>query len=152
MQEYLDKYDDYCSINKILESYRYLYEFFAHRNLGSFVLFQFISFLEIYIYISIVPRNDFQKLGEDLKLTKGRDMVRYNKIVEDLNESYRKYGEVIFYLLPLYTQSFLMDSVFDMFLKIDSSYLLKFSRELDYFPSYLSGFRYTVKFGNGPIV
>lgn len=59
MQEYLDKYDDYCSINKILESYR----------------------------------NDFQKLGEDLKLTKGRDMVRYNKIVEDLNESYRKYGE-----------------------------------------------------------
>ncbi|CAH2053133.1 unnamed protein product [Thlaspi arvense] len=59
MQEYLDKYDSYYSINKILEGYR----------------------------------NDFHKLGEDLKFAKGRDMERYNKVVEHLKESYCKNGE-----------------------------------------------------------
>ncbi|XP_020889384.1 dentin sialophosphoprotein isoform X2 [Arabidopsis lyrata subsp. lyrata] len=59
MQEYIDKYDSYCSINKILESHR----------------------------------NDFQKLGQDLGFAKGRDVERYNKIVEQIKESYCKYGE-----------------------------------------------------------
>ncbi|KAL1197430.1 hypothetical protein V5N11_012012 [Cardamine amara subsp. amara] len=59
MQEYLDKYDSYCSVNKILESHR----------------------------------NNFQKLGKDLDFAKGRDMERYNKIVEQIKESYCKYGE-----------------------------------------------------------
>jgi hypothetical protein len=43
-------------------------------------------------------RNDFQKLGQDLGFAKGRDVERYNKIVEQIKESYCKYGEVIFYL------------------------------------------------------
>ncbi|KAL0837044.1 hypothetical protein Bca101_088934 [Brassica carinata] len=59
MPEYLDKYDSYCSIHKILDSYR----------------------------------NDFQKLGKDLTVAKGRDMEKCNKIVEHLKESYCKYGE-----------------------------------------------------------
>ncbi|CAN8258567.1 unnamed protein product [Cochlearia groenlandica] len=59
MQEYLDKYDSYCSINKILENHR----------------------------------NEFQKFGEELDLAKGRGMERYNKIVEQIKESYYKYGE-----------------------------------------------------------
>lgn len=75
------------------------------------------------IYISIIPRNDFQKLGEDLKLAKGRDMLRYNKIVEDVNESYRKYGEVIF--LSLTTLHIVISyggTFFDMPLKIELNY------------------------------
>jgi len=38
-------------------------------------------------------RNDFQKLGQDLGFAKGRDVERYNKIVEQIKESYCKYGE-----------------------------------------------------------
>ncbi|KFK39438.1 hypothetical protein AALP_AA3G244900 [Arabis alpina] len=59
VQEFLDKYDSYCSVNKILDGYR----------------------------------NDFQKLGQNLEFAKGRDMERYNKILEQLKQSYRKDGE-----------------------------------------------------------
>uniref|UniRef100_A0A1J3JVG7 OCEL domain-containing protein n=1 Tax=Noccaea caerulescens TaxID=107243 RepID=A0A1J3JVG7_NOCCA len=59
VQEYLDKYDSYCSINKIIES----------------------------------NRKDFQKFEDDLKFSKGRDVERYNKILEQLRESYCKCGE-----------------------------------------------------------
>ncbi|EOA29747.1 hypothetical protein CARUB_v10012836mg [Capsella rubella] len=62
MQEYMEKYDSYCSINNILEGHR----------------------------------NDFQKLGQDLEFAKGRDVERYNKIVEQIQESYCKYGEMNF--------------------------------------------------------
>ncbi|VVA98893.1 unnamed protein product [Arabis nemorensis] len=58
-QEFLDKYDSYCSINKILDGYR----------------------------------TEFQKLGRELDFAKGRDMERYNKILEQLKQSYRKEGE-----------------------------------------------------------
>ncbi|CAN6925173.1 unnamed protein product, partial [Brassica oleracea] len=71
MPEYLDKYDSYCSIHKILDSY---------------------SFLEMYIF-PFIRINDFQKLGKDLTVAKGRDMEKCNKIVEHLKESYCKYGE-----------------------------------------------------------
>ncbi|KAG8643335.1 hypothetical protein MANES_11G028800v8 [Manihot esculenta] len=60
VQEYRDKYDSYCSLNKILENYR----------------------------------NDFQKMGKDLEFAKGRDMDRYNKILQQLKESYRHCGAV----------------------------------------------------------
>ncbi|KAG5036442.1 hypothetical protein AAZX31_07G011300 [Glycine max] len=58
VQEFQDKYDSYCSLNKILEGYR----------------------------------DQFQKLGNDLELAKGRDMDRYYDIVEQLKESYRRCG------------------------------------------------------------
>ncbi|XP_010510057.1 PREDICTED: uncharacterized protein LOC104786362 [Camelina sativa] len=59
VQEYTEKYDIYCSVNKILENHR----------------------------------NEFQKLGQDLGFAKGRDVERYNKIVEQIKESYCRYGE-----------------------------------------------------------
>ncbi|OVA08243.1 hypothetical protein BVC80_1101g52 [Macleaya cordata] len=37
-------------------------------------------------------RNDFNKLGRDLELAKGRDMERYYNILEQLKESYRQCG------------------------------------------------------------
>ncbi|KAI4355536.1 hypothetical protein L6164_004298 [Bauhinia variegata] len=58
VQEYRDKYESYCSLNKILESHR----------------------------------NEFQKLGTDLESAKGRDMDRYNIILGQLKESYRRCG------------------------------------------------------------
>ncbi|XP_010535209.1 PREDICTED: uncharacterized protein LOC104810560 isoform X2 [Tarenaya hassleriana] len=38
-------------------------------------------------------RNEFQKMGENLEFTKGRDVEMYNKILQQLKGSYRKYGE-----------------------------------------------------------
>ncbi|XP_010545628.1 PREDICTED: dentin sialophosphoprotein isoform X2 [Tarenaya hassleriana] len=38
-------------------------------------------------------RNEFQKMGEDLEFAKGRDVERYNKLFQQLKESYSKYGE-----------------------------------------------------------
>ncbi|PON96111.1 Occludin domain containing protein [Trema orientale] len=58
VQEYRDKYDSYCSLNKILESYR----------------------------------KEFDQLGKDLELAKGRDMEKYYNILEQLKESYRQCG------------------------------------------------------------
>ncbi|KAI3727306.1 hypothetical protein L1987_67119 [Smallanthus sonchifolius] len=37
-------------------------------------------------------RNEFQTFGRDLELAKGRDIERYNKILEQLMESYRQCG------------------------------------------------------------
>lgn len=44
--------------------------------------------------ISVMFRNDFQKMGKDLEFAKGRDMERYNKILQQLKESYRHCGAV----------------------------------------------------------
>ncbi|KAK9103918.1 hypothetical protein Sjap_021172 [Stephania japonica] len=59
VQEYLEKYGSYCSINKCLETYR----------------------------------NDFIKLGHDLKVAKDGDPERYLNILDQLKESYHKCGE-----------------------------------------------------------
>ncbi|KAF8379997.1 hypothetical protein HHK36_027466 [Tetracentron sinense] len=58
VQEYHEKYGSYCSLNKILETYR----------------------------------NEFQKLGSDLDLAKGRDMEGYYNILGQLKETYRQCG------------------------------------------------------------
>ncbi|KAK9144036.1 hypothetical protein Syun_013436 [Stephania yunnanensis] len=59
VQEYLEKYNSYCSINRSLETYR----------------------------------NDFSKLGHDLKVAKDGDPGRYLNILDQLKESYHKCGE-----------------------------------------------------------
>lgn len=59
VKEYQEKYESYCSLNKILESYR----------------------------------DDFSKLGKDLEAYKGRDMKRYNDILEQMRSSFRQCGE-----------------------------------------------------------
>ncbi|GMQ08416.1 hypothetical protein CsSME_00052149 [Camellia sinensis var. sinensis] len=59
VQEYREKYDSYCSLNKTLESYR----------------------------------NEFDKLGKDLEIAKGKDnMEKYFTILGQLKESYRQCG------------------------------------------------------------
>ncbi|KAK9147237.1 hypothetical protein Scep_005994 [Stephania cephalantha] len=60
VQEYLEKYNSYCSINRSLETYR----------------------------------NDFSKLGHDLKVAKDGDPGRYLNILDQLKESYHKCGEL----------------------------------------------------------
>ncbi|CAK9165305.1 unnamed protein product [Ilex paraguariensis] len=67
VQEYHEKYDSYCSLNKILESYR----------------------------------NEFNKLGRELEIAKGRDAERYYSILEQLRDSYRQCGMVVLYFLFL---------------------------------------------------
>lgn len=59
VKEYQEKYESYCSLNKILESYR----------------------------------DEFSKLGKDLEAYKGRDMKRYNDILEQMRSSFRQCGE-----------------------------------------------------------
>ncbi|KAG6425867.1 hypothetical protein SASPL_110073 [Salvia splendens] len=59
VKEYQEKYDSYCSLNKILESYR----------------------------------DEFRKLGNDLDAYKGRDMKKYNDILERMRSSFRQCGE-----------------------------------------------------------
>ena len=59
----------------------------------------------MYIF-PFIRRNDFQKLGKDLTVAKGRDMEKCNKIVEHLKESYCKYGEVNFYLYSVTTYTY----------------------------------------------
>ncbi|XP_010034821.2 dentin sialophosphoprotein [Eucalyptus grandis] len=59
VQEFRDKYDSYCSLNKLLENYR----------------------------------NEFQKMEKDLEFARGKDMERYNNILAQLKESYRRCGE-----------------------------------------------------------
>lgn len=41
-----------------------------------------------------MSRNEFQTFGRDLELAKGKDNDRYNKILEQLMESYRQCGMV----------------------------------------------------------
>ncbi|XP_057793097.1 LOW QUALITY PROTEIN: uncharacterized protein LOC131009701 [Salvia miltiorrhiza] len=59
VKEYQEKYESYCSLNKILESYR----------------------------------DEFSKLGKDLEAYKGRDMKKYNDILEQMRSSFRQCGE-----------------------------------------------------------
>ncbi|XP_047963310.1 dentin sialophosphoprotein-like [Salvia hispanica] len=59
VKEYQEKYESYCSLNKILESYR----------------------------------DEFSKLGKDLDTYKGRDMKKYNDILERIRSSFRQCGE-----------------------------------------------------------
>ncbi|KAG6395746.1 hypothetical protein SASPL_141870 [Salvia splendens] len=59
VKEYQEKYESYCSLNKILESYR----------------------------------DEFSKLGKDLEAYKGRDVKKYNDILEQMRSSFRQCGE-----------------------------------------------------------
>lgn len=104
VQEYRDKYDSYCSLNRILESFRY------HKNSSSssfykepFVLLfarfglVLLGLLSNYICtLDVVCRNKFHKLGKDLESAKGRDMDRYHNILVQLKESYSQCGMVCY--------------------------------------------------------
>lgn len=53
--------------------------------------------------IPIICRNEFQKLGKDLELAKGRgDEERYFDILGQLKESYQQCGTVCFVLVSLW--------------------------------------------------
>lgn len=75
--------------------------------------------------IPIICRNEFQKLGEDLEVAKGRgDKERYFDILGQLKESFQQCGTVCFVLVSLwcillYNMYFILEGLTKPIKKID---------------------------------
>lgn len=102
MQEYREKYDSYCSLNKTLENYRYHIVLLLMFNALGFPPLNWMCwshFLLVKTVWFFCCRNEFHKLGRDLENAKGKDMEKYHSILGQLRESYRQCGTVSFILV-----------------------------------------------------